>query len=293
MQQVTPPKTDPAPSRTSYRFQRLWLTPLFRALLRTGIPAFGVMVLGAWYVADTDRVEQVKLRVSELRTSIEQRPEFMVNMMQIEDVSAEVAEDIREVTSLDFPISSFDLDLVHMRRLIEELDAVKRAKLVVRPGGVLDVAVVERMPVIVWRSREALELLDADGNRVGPLANRAGRADLALIVGEGADAVVPEALTILATAAPISDDLRGLVRVGERRWDLVLAGGRRVLLPEDNPVFALERVIALNSINDLLARDFLLIDMRDQKRPTVQLSTDAVEYLHKINAIDTDGDDAL
>jgi cell division protein FtsQ len=31
-------RRDPAPSRLTYRVQRLWLTPLFRALLRSGCP---------------------------------------------------------------------------------------------------------------------------------------------------------------------------------------------------------------------------------------------------------------
>ncbi|MEQ8256181.1 MAG: cell division protein FtsQ, partial [Roseovarius confluentis] len=40
MQQVKrlEPKADPAPSRWSYRYQRLMLTPLFRKLLRVGVP---------------------------------------------------------------------------------------------------------------------------------------------------------------------------------------------------------------------------------------------------------------
>lgn len=288
MQPVTAPKCDPAPSRTMYRIQRLWLTPMVRALLRTGIPAFGLMILGTWYVADADRVEQIKLQVSDLRSSIEQRPEFMVNLLRIEDVSVEVAEDIREVTAIDFPISSFDLDLTLMRAQIEDLDAVKRAKLVVRPGGVLDIEVVERAPAIVWRGREALELLDDGGHRVAALAVRSDRRDLPLIVGDGADLFVPEALEILRAAEPIADQLRGLSRVGERRWDLVLRNNRRILLPEIDPISALERVIALDSINDLLSRDIVLIDMRNKLRPTVQLSTDAVDSMRKNNGLSTD-----
>ena len=38
MQQVKPPKHDPAPSRLSYRMQRWMLTPGVRLMLRIGIP---------------------------------------------------------------------------------------------------------------------------------------------------------------------------------------------------------------------------------------------------------------
>ena len=39
------PRRDPAPSRWAYRMNRLWLTPLFRAALRVGLPAFLVIFI--------------------------------------------------------------------------------------------------------------------------------------------------------------------------------------------------------------------------------------------------------
>ena len=65
--------------------------------------------------------------------------------------------------------------------------------------------------------------------------------------------------------------LRGLVRVGERRWDLVLADGPTIMLPEAEPVAALEQVLALDAAEDLLARAVSHVDMRDPRRPTLRL----------------------
>ena len=48
---------DPAPSRTAYKFQRLWLTPLFRSLLRTGLPAFALAFGALWLISDVERTE--------------------------------------------------------------------------------------------------------------------------------------------------------------------------------------------------------------------------------------------
>ncbi|MFT4714908.1 MAG: cell division protein FtsQ [Paracoccaceae bacterium] len=286
MQPLSAPKRDhhdPSPSRTSYRMQRLWLTPVFRAILRTGVPVLSVLAVGAWYVSNEARIDHVKSSVSEMRASIEHRPEFMVNLMRIEDVSAEVAEDIREITAVDFPTSSFDLDLDEMRNRIEELDAVAQANLVVRAGGVLDVEVVERVGKIIWRGREALELLDGNGHRVSALASRAAHLELPLIAGEGADKSVPEAMALFSTAASIAPRVRGLLRVGERRWDLILDRNQRIMLPEVDAVAALERVLGLHDINELLTRDLVTIDLRDGRRPTLRLSSDALEFLFGIN----------
>lgn len=289
MQQIAPVPRDPAPSKTAYRFQRLWLTPLFRTLLRTGVPVAS-LALGAYvYLSDETRLDALRAQVQEVRASIEQRPEFMVNLMRIDNVAAEVADDIREVTAVDFPISSFDLDLASMRTAIEDLDAVARAELLIRAGGILDVIVTERVPAIVWRGRETLELLDVTGHRVAPVAARMERADLPLIAGDGADKQVPEALEIFAGAAPVADRVRGLLRVGDRRWDLILDRNQRIMLPELDPVPALERALALNEINDLLMRDLQVVDLRDARRPTLRLSQDAMDFL--IHITDTSAED--
>lgn len=284
-------KRDPAPSRVAYRFHRLWLTPVFRALIRVGVPGLGVFILAFWYLTDESRIEQIQLSISELRSSVEQRPEFMVKLMRIENVSSEVAEDIREVTVVDFPISSFDLDLDVMRGQIEELDAIAKADLIIRPGGVLDVEVIERLPAIIWRGRRQLELLDDEGRRVAPLAARANRVDLPLVAGDGADRKVPEALAILEALGPISGRLRGLTYIGERRWDVVLDRGQRIFLPEVDPIQALERVIALHGATNLMGRDFVILDMRDGRRPILRLTNNAMDAIRGIEQ-PTDGDDA-
>jgi cell division protein FtsQ len=64
---------------------------------------------------------------------------------------------------------------------------------------------------------------------------------------------VPEALALIDAAGPLSDRLRGLVRVGERRWDLVLDRDQRILSARDRRARrALERVIALDEAQELL-----------------------------------------
>ncbi|PRX38327.1 cell division protein FtsQ [Meinhardsimonia xiamenensis] len=286
--QVAPARRrDPAPSRLSYRLQRLWLTPSFRALVVSGLPAFLVaFTLGNW-LSDPATVEAMRARLEELRASIAARPEFAVRMMAIDGASDELAQDIREILPIDFPTSSFDLDLKEMRRAVADLDAVAKVDMRIRRGGVLQVNVTERLPAVLWRDEHTLEALDAEGHRVASVASRLDRPDLPLIAGAGADRAVPEALAILAAAEPITGRLRGLVRVGERRWDVVLDRDQRILLPEADPVPALERVIALDEATELLARDVAVVDMRNPSRPTLRLTAAAMEELRRLRAIDS------
>lgn len=272
-------RRDPAPSRLSYRMHRLWLTPLYRALFRVGLPAFGLAFAAGIYLSDDARREALAGQGAALVRAVQERPEFMVGLMAVEGASPELGAAIRAVLPVDFPVSSFDLDLAAMREAVTALDAVASADLRIRPGGVLTVRVVERTPAILWRDAEGLVLLDATGNRVARVASRLERPDLTVIAGDGADAAVPEALRLIEAAAPVAGRFRGLVRMGERRWDLVLDNGQRILLPETGALAALERVMALTVSEDLLARDVTVVDMRYGARPTLRLSPRALEAL--------------
>ena len=97
---------------------------------------------------------------------------------------------------------------------------------------------------------------------------------------------MPEALDILAAASPIEDRIRGLVRVGARRWDVVLDRGQRVMLPETGAVRAMERVIAMDKAEEMLARDLVTVDLRQSDRPTLRMSDGAFEQYKQIKIIE-------
>jgi len=224
-------RQDPAPSRLRYRMQRLMLTPLFRRALHVGLPLTGIVLVTLVAFGTADRREAIADKVADIRQQIETRPEFMLGAMAIDGASTDVSDDIREVLSLDLPVSSFHIDLDAMKIAIRELPAVRDASLRVRSGGILQIDVTERVPVVIWRTRDGLELLDEDGIAVRAALFREDHADLPLVAGEGAERAVPQALQLLRAAGPLGTRLRGLVRVGERRWDVVLDRGQRILLP--------------------------------------------------------------
>ena len=280
----SPAKADPAPSRWSYRYHRLMLTPLFRKVLRVGVPFTLSLGIGLIYFSDQERRDGFNLALTGLRAEFENRPEFMVKLMAVDGATSEVAEDIREIVPLDFPLSSFDIDLEDIRSNVAGLQAVKSARVKIKSGGILQIEVDERQPIAVWRSYEGLELLDAEGVAFRALDSRFDRPDLPLIVGEGATENLAEAMQVLAAAAPLQERLRGIARIGERRWDVVLDRNQKIMLPEELPVQALQRVLALNTARDLLARDVAVVDMRLAHRPTIRMSDEATRERWKVRA---------
>lgn len=290
MQSLMPHRRDPAPSRLAYRVHRMMLTPGFRRFLRLGVPALVLAAVVGGYLADETRRQGLVAGAEDLRRQIAERPEFMVRLMAVEGASIEVTDAIREAVQIEFPLSSFDIDLADVHARVMTFEAVESAKVHVRSGGILAVEVVERMPVALWREGGTLYLIDVDGRRVATVAQRGDRPDLPLLAGPGAERAVPEAQALLAAAEPIEPRIRGLLRVGERRWDLVLDRDQRVLLPEGNAIAAIERVIALDQAQDLFEREISLVDMRNPDRPTVRVTPSGIAAMSQINDVTVGAD---
>lgn len=277
---------DPAPSRAAYRMNRLMLTPFFRLFLRLGAPLMLSFVAGIWYFGDPDRRVAIAAGIADMRRSIETRPDFMVKLVAINGASPQVDQLLRETFPLDFPVSSFDLDLELMQAEMAELDVIKDVNLRIRPGGVLEVNLIERQPAIVWRARAGIVLLDENGIYIRDVQARDVRSDLPLLAGEGAQDHVAQALHLIQIAAPVGFRIRGLVRIGQRRWNVELTRGQRLMLPEKDPISALQQVIALDQAQDLLARDLTTIDMRNPLRPTLRMADNALVEMRRIKAIE-------
>ncbi|NVO23491.1 cell division protein FtsQ [Donghicola sp. C2-DW-16] len=278
-------RADPAPSRWAYKVQRLWLTPVFRTGLRTGLPVLVVALVAGIYLGNEQRRADLFAGIEGIKRDFQERPEFMVQMMSVDGANEKTLKAIHELMPANFPLSSFDLNLGELRDKIRGIDAVKDVTLQIRSGGVLQVNVTERIPVALWRGPEGVEVIDAEGVRADKLGTRIERPDLPLIVGEGAKQNVPEALELIAAAAPLKERVRGIVRVSNRRWDLVLDRDQRILLPEDDAIRALERVIALEQAKELLTRDVAVVDMRLADRPTIRMTETAHKELLRVRGV--------
>ncbi|MEM9872664.1 MAG: cell division protein FtsQ/DivIB [Pseudomonadota bacterium] len=282
---MQPLKRDPAPSRWAWRLQRLMLTPVFRFGLRVGVP-FALTFGGASvWLSVPENQTLITDTFAEFRASIEERPEFMVNLMAIDGADAPLSAAIREAVPLDFPLSSFDLDVEAIRATLAEMPPVQSVSVRVRPGGILQVDITPRTAAAIWRTADGLYLIDPHGVEFAEVSGRAARPDLPVIAGVGAPDHVEEALALVQAAAPLGDRLRGLVRMGDRRWDVVLDREQRILLPGEGAVRALERVIALEGAQEVLSRDVSRIDLRLAERPTVRMTQTATEEWWRIRAL--------
>lgn len=270
---------DPAPTIWAYRLQRLWLTPFFRRLLRYGLPLACMGFFALAFFAREENVSYFNGLVEDAQESVRNRPQHLVHGVSIQGASGALESEISDDIATLLPISALELDLDDLRIALEDLPAVENAVLRLNTGGILAVEVREIQPQFIWRTSNGLTLLSEQGQALRQVGERGAFLDLPLVAGLGADTALVEARQILEVAYPLADRLRGLVRIGERRWDLVMTNGQTIMLPEQDPVAAMQQVVVLVKAQDVLKRDVGVVDMRNPRRPTLRIHESALASL--------------
>ena len=281
-------RVDPAPSRMAYRARRAWRRAWVRRAVGRGLPAAIAAALLAVWLGDGEEFRVLGERWAAIRAQVEARPEFAITAARIEGAGPALEPAI-EAALPPLPSSTLSLDLGALRDALASMPPVARVD-VQATGGVLSVRVAEHRPEALWRAGDGLHALDAEGRMLRTVASRTAHPDLPLIAGEGADRAVAEALALHGVAGPLGPKLRGLVRVGERRWDAVIEDGLRIMLPERDAVAAFERAAALEAAEDLTGRDLTHLDLRDPSRPVLRLGRAATAQMARVLAAERAGE---
>ncbi|HUB13325.1 MAG TPA: cell division protein FtsQ/DivIB [Acetobacteraceae bacterium] len=165
------------------------------------------------------------------------------------------------------PILGFSLSAA--RRRIETLSWIKSATVERRLPDTIVVNLEERRPFAIWQNNGRFMLIDRSGNVV---ANQdvAHFRNLPLVVGPGAPQDAAALIDALTARPALQKYVVAAVRVGERRWNLLMTSGADVMLPEGHEIMALDRLMQLQQGHDLLDRPLLAIDMRLPDRLVVR-----------------------
>jgi cell division protein FtsQ len=267
-----------------WRLQRLWRRRSVRRAATVQLPALALAGLAAVVFSDPATHAALGERAAALRAALTTRPEFAIRRIEIEGASPAVRGEIMAGLTDAMGASSLALDAAAVRRRVESLGWVASARVSLEAPEALRVVVRERVAAAVWRIEGEPWLIDAVGARIEPAFSRADHPDLPLVVGPGADAAVAEALAILAVAYPLAPRIRGLVRVGKRRWDVALDRGMTLMLPAEEAVAAMERAVLLHDAVNLFERDIAAVDLRLPDRPIVRLTERGLAALNAARA---------
>ena len=270
---------DPAPSRIAYRIMRLLLMPRLRLIFTLGFPSLLIFCATLGLFININVWENISAIKKDLKLAFVERPEFMIKVASIDGSSDELANEIREILPLDFPVSYFDLDIKYLHKVVNEIPAVASAAIKISVGGVLLINVTEKSPAFIWRKDNVMSVIDETGSFIRIANSRVDYPKLPLVVGEAANLVVSDISSLLLGNEYFIDDVRAFIRVGERRWDLILENNVRIMLPQREFLAAFDRLTLMNEAGSLLSGRLSNIDMRLVVRPTVRVDTVSVDPL--------------
>jgi len=175
-------------------------------------------------------------------------------------ISLYLTEELKKIN-----LNSLNLDLNQLKKGITFIPSVSDVELAIEKNGVLKVVVEEKIPLVLWYENEQYHLLDKDGYSLDTVTNRDTYYEFFVIAGKNADKKVLEAMEILSVSKKINHHVRGLVRVGQRRWDVIMDRDRIIKLPENGPLEAMRKLKVLDEKENLLSRQISIIDLRIPK----------------------------
>jgi cell division protein FtsQ len=125
----------------------------------------------------------------------------------------------------------------------------------------LAVRLIEKRPFALWQSEKSVVVIERSGDVITG-ADTGSFDNLPLFVGNGAPEAAASFLDAVRPYRAVFARMQTIQRMGERRWDLLLAGGVTVKLPEEaweSQLAELEMLIVEKAI---LERDIEMIDLR-------------------------------
>lgn len=160
-------------------------------------------------------------------------------------------------------------DITGAKERIEALDWVKEASVERKLPSTVGLEIEEHVAFARLKLNDGLWLIDGQGE----LITKSSKAykELPLFAGKGAAAVAPKLMTLLAKHKEVARHVVGAEYVGERRWDINMASGVKIMLPELETDHALMLLKVLDERRKVLSMKGGAVDLRLKDRIVLRL----------------------
>jgi cell division protein FtsQ len=123
------------------------------------------------------------------------------------------------------------------------------------------IRLIEKRPFALWQDGQSIVVIERSGTAITDVGID-GFEHLPLFTGEGAPGAAAAFVDALRSYRAVAARLQRTQRMGERRWDLLLAGGVTVRLPEEGWESQLAELEMLIVEKAILEREIEMIDLR-------------------------------
>lgn len=197
------------------------------------------------------------------------RSGYVVRAVDVAGASEIAPAEIARVIGAEPGRGLIEIDPAEARAAIEAMSRVESAHVVRLWPDRISVVIVERSPYALWQNDGVHYVIDRRGIVLSG-ENPADHAGLPRLVGAGANEAAGEIISVLARQPELASLVTHAVRVGERRWNLRLASGSDILLPETGVASAVAMIAALHADQRVLELDAQSFDLRAEGEMAVR-----------------------
>ncbi len=255
------------------RLARRWSGPLASQKLPRGTGAISFALLMAatigFGIVRGGHAEAVNAELSDARDAIANSLGFRITSIALAGGRQLTREEVLTTAGVTGRTSLLFLDATVARARLKANPWISEATVLKLYPGRLHIAVTERDAFALWQKGGKVSVIAIDGTVVEPYVS-ARFAKLPMVVGDGAEVKARDFLAIVDQFPSIREQVRAAVLVANRRWNLKLANGIDIRLPEDDVAAALGTLVRLDRDKKLLSRDIDVVDLRLPDRVTVR-----------------------
>jgi cell division protein FtsQ len=190
---------------------------------------------------------------------------FFLKKVNIQGQNNTQAQYILGVLNLDYGTPILGINLVELRKLLEQNDWVKSAIVARKLPNTLYIGLVERKAIAIWQHNNNVDLID-DTGFVIKVKDIKPFKDLLYVVGDDANLYAKSLIDLLSSNPQLKTKVVSAIRYGQRRWDILLENNINVKLPENNTAKAWAYIGKLDKEKKLFSENFTNIDLRDENR---------------------------
>ena len=274
--------TDPAPSKLSYKLNRLFYKLWFKTLLILILLVLCGVLAKNFLYKNIDLSAEIKFLREESSELYKDLTELTISRIVVKGAQEPLKEEIIMLIKNAANEEFSALKAKSLQEKIKEIKKVKEAVVKFSTDGSVIVNVIERKQVAVFLNNNLYEVLDRNGVVLSVYSDYRGLSKFPLIVGKLGSRNIPDLLTLVNEIGLYGSEVLYYEWVGERRWNVHMKSDLVFKLPESNMNRGVELMRMFLRETNNYPRPLVSIDLRNLDKPIIKFrKSPSIEYIHK------------
>ncbi len=273
---------DPAPSKLSYKINRLFYRLWFKLLLTTIFLVSSILVAKKFIYNNIDLNAEIRFLSKESSALYKGLTELSISKIVVQGAKESLKKEIIILVENTATEGFSALKAQALREKIQKLSKVEKAFVKFSTDGLVIVNVVERKEAVVFFNKDLYEVLDRNGVILSINRDYEGLSRYPLLVGKDGSKNIKALLSLVNEIGSYNSEILYYEWIGERRWDIHMKNDLVFKLPENNLSRGVEVMLMFLDEANKLSTPIVSVDLRNLDKPIIKFrKAPTDEYISK------------